>query len=104
MPDPGSDVLLAVAARDARRPLWLRAESKRPLVNFLAEPTTGLDPEGRLEVWKTVKELAGSGVTILLTTQYLDEAEQLADKIAILNVDVHARLAQNPTACPGTHF
>jgi ABC-2 type transport system ATP-binding protein len=57
----------------------------KPAVIFLDEPTTGLDPEGRLEVWKTVKELAGSGVTILLTTQYLDEAEQLADKIAILN-------------------
>lgn len=56
-----------------------------PAVIFLDEPTTGLDPEGRLEVWKTVKELAGSGVTILLTTQYLEEAEQLADKIAILN-------------------
>ena len=57
----------------------------KPAVIFLDEPTSGLDPEGRLEVWKTVKELAGSGVTILLTTQYLDEAEQLADKIAILN-------------------
>ncbi len=56
-----------------------------PAVIFLDEPTTGLDPEGRLEVWKTIKELANSGVTILLTTQYLDEAEQLADKIAILN-------------------
>ncbi|MFL0268794.1 ABC transporter ATP-binding protein [Candidatus Clostridium radicumherbarum] len=56
----------------------------KPAIIFLDEPTTGLDPEGRLEVWKTVKELAGSGVTILLTTQYLDEAEQLADKIAIL--------------------
>lgn len=57
----------------------------KPPVIFLDEPTTGLDPEGRLEVWKTVKELAGSGVTILLTTQYLEEAEQLADKIAILH-------------------
>lgn len=57
----------------------------KPAVIFLDEPTTGLDPEGRLEVWKTVKELASSGVTILLTTQYLDEAEQLAGKIAILN-------------------
>jgi len=56
-----------------------------PSVIFLDEPTTGLDPEGRLEVWKTVKELAGGGVTILLTTQYLDEAEQLADRIAILH-------------------
>ena len=57
----------------------------KPAVIFLDEPTTGLDPEGRLEVWKTVKELAGSGVTILLTTQHLEEAEQLADKIAILH-------------------
>ena len=56
-----------------------------PAVIFLDEPTTGLDPEGRLEVWKTNKELAGAGTTILLTTQYLDEAEQLADRIAILH-------------------
>ncbi|MDR1600395.1 MAG: ATP-binding cassette domain-containing protein [Oscillospiraceae bacterium] len=55
-----------------------------PKVVFLDEPTTGLDPDGRLEVWKTVKELVGSGVTVLLTTQYLEEAEQLADVIAIL--------------------
>lgn len=57
----------------------------KPPIIFLDEPTTGLDPEGRLEVWKTVKELAGGGVTILLTTQYLEEAEQLADRIAILH-------------------
>ncbi|SDL92798.1 ABC transporter ATP-binding protein [Sediminibacillus halophilus] len=56
-----------------------------PEVIFLDEPTTGLDPEARIEVWDTVKELAGSGTTILLTTQYLEEAEQLADRIAILN-------------------
>lgn len=56
-----------------------------PAIIFLDEPTTGLDPEGRIEVWKTVKELANSGVTILLTTQYLEEAEQLADRIAILH-------------------
>ncbi|MEV0270694.1 ATP-binding cassette domain-containing protein [Hamadaea sp. NPDC050747] len=56
-----------------------------PAVIFLDEPTTGLDPEGRIEVWKTVKELAKSGTTILLTTQYLEEAEQLADRIAILH-------------------
>jgi ABC-2 type transport system ATP-binding protein len=59
-----------------------------PAVIFLDEPTTGLDPEARLEVWKAVKELADSGTTILLTTQYLDEAEQLADKIAILHSGV----------------
>lgn len=56
-----------------------------PAIIFLDEPTTGLDPEARLEVWKTVKELAKNGTTILLTTQYLEEAEQLADTIAILN-------------------
>ena len=56
-----------------------------PAVIFLDEPTTVLDPEARLEVWKTVKDLAGSGTSILLTTQYLDEAEQLADRIAILH-------------------
>jgi ABC-2 type transport system ATP-binding protein len=57
----------------------------RPKVIFLDEPTTGLDPEARLEVWRVVKELAGRGTTVLLTTQYLDEAEQLADRIAILH-------------------
>ena len=57
----------------------------QPAVIFLDEPTTGLDPEGRLDVWATIKELSGSGVTVFLTTQYLDEAEQLADRIAILN-------------------
>jgi ABC-2 type transport system ATP-binding protein len=54
-------------------------------VIFLDEPTAGLDPEARIEVWQLVKELACSGTTVLLTTQYLDEAEQLADRIAILH-------------------
>ena len=56
-----------------------------PPVIFLDEPTTGLDPQARLEVWQTVKELAEHGTTVLLTTQDLDEAEQLADRIAILH-------------------
>ncbi len=56
-----------------------------PQVIFLDEPTAGLDPEARIEVWKTVKELAENGTTVFLTTQYLDEAEQLADRIAILH-------------------
>ena len=56
-----------------------------PPVIFLDEPTTGLDPQARIEVWQTVKGLAEHGTTVLLTTQYLDEAEQLADRIAILN-------------------
>jgi ABC-2 type transport system ATP-binding protein len=56
-----------------------------PPILFLDEPTTGLDPEARIEVWKMVKELADGGRTVFLTTQYLDEAEQLADRIAILH-------------------
>ncbi|MEV8215411.1 ATP-binding cassette domain-containing protein [Leifsonia sp. NPDC077715] len=56
-----------------------------PPVIFLDEPTTGLDPQARIEVWDTVRELARTGTTVLLTTQYLDEAEQLADRIAILH-------------------
>lgn len=57
----------------------------KPQLIFLDEPTTGLDPEARIEVWKIVKELAEGGTTVFLTTQYLDEAEQLADRIAILH-------------------
>ncbi len=56
-----------------------------PPVIFLDEPTTGLDPQARVEVWQTIKNLATAGTTVLLTTQYLDEAEQLADRIAILH-------------------
>ncbi|HZJ07601.1 MAG TPA: ATP-binding cassette domain-containing protein [Nocardioidaceae bacterium] len=56
-----------------------------PSVIFLDEPTTGLDPEARLEVWRSVKELADGGTMVLLTTQQLEEAEHLADRIAILH-------------------
>jgi ABC-2 type transport system ATP-binding protein len=54
-------------------------------VLVLDEPTTGLDPQSRQEVWRAIRELAGHGTAVLLTTQYLDEAEQLADQIAILH-------------------
>lgn len=56
-----------------------------PPVIFLDEPTTGLDPQARIEVWQTVRRQADAGTTVLLTTQYLDEAEHLADRIAILH-------------------
>ena len=76
-----------------------------PPVIFLDEPTTGLDPEGRIEVWQTVKELAGHGTTVLLTTQHLDEAERLADRIAILNegrITVNGTLAELKQLLPPT--
>lgn len=57
----------------------------KPQLIFLDEPTTGLDPKARIEVWKTIKELAENGTTVFLTTQYLEEAERLADQIAILH-------------------
>ena len=56
-----------------------------PRIIFLDEPTNGLDPEGRLEVWQVIQNLAHGGTTVFLTTQYLDEAEKLADRIAILH-------------------
>lgn len=65
-----------------------------PPIIFLDEPTTGLDPQARLDVWQTVKDLAGAGTTVLLTTQYLDEAEHLADRIAILH---DGRITQDGT-------
>ncbi len=68
-----------------------------PPVIFLDEPTTGLDPEARLEVWEVVHQLAAGGTTVLLTTQYLEEAEQLADHIAVLHagrIIAHGTLAE----------
>ncbi|WP_430786854.1 ATP-binding cassette domain-containing protein [Virgibacillus flavescens] len=56
-----------------------------PAVIFLDEPTTGLDPQSRKSMWKIIKDLANSGITVFLTTQYLEEADQLANQIAILN-------------------
>jgi ABC-2 type transport system ATP-binding protein len=57
----------------------------RPPVLFLDEPTTGLDPRSRLELWETIEELVADGTTVLLTTQYLDEADRLADRIAVID-------------------
>jgi ABC-2 type transport system ATP-binding protein len=54
-------------------------------VLFLDEPTTGLDPRSRSEVWDCLRELVAGGTTVILTTQYLDEADQLADQIAVID-------------------
>jgi ABC-2 type transport system ATP-binding protein len=74
-----------------------------PPVVFLDEPTTGLDPQGRVEVWGAVRELAQGGTTVLLTTQYLEEAEELADRIAILHrgrIIVNGTLAELKALLP----
>jgi len=67
----------------------------RPELLFLDEPTTGLDPRSREQLWAAVRELAAGGVTVLLTTQYLAEAEQLADRVALLH---QGRIAAEGTA------
>ncbi|HEX5598945.1 MAG TPA: ATP-binding cassette domain-containing protein [Micromonosporaceae bacterium] len=66
----------------------------RPEVLFLDEPTTGLDPRSRSEIWDHVRELVADGTTVLLTTQYLDEADQLADDIAVVD---HGRVVATGT-------
>jgi len=66
----------------------------RPALLFLDEPTTGLDPPSRGQVWETVRWLAAKGTTVLLTTQYLDEADQLADRIAVID---HGRVVAEGT-------
>src|SRR5438046_4769860 len=66
----------------------------RPQVLFLDEPTTGLDPRSRNEIWAVVRELVREGTTLLLTTQYLEEADQLADQIAVID---HGRVIAQGT-------
>ncbi len=66
----------------------------RPAVLFLDEPTTGLDPRGRNDVWSTIREVSAAGTTVLLTTQYLDEADKLADRISVMN---HGRVIAEGT-------
>lgn len=68
---------------------------RRPPVLFLDEPSTGLDPRSRAEIWGTVRQLAEAGTSVLLTTQYLDEADQLADRVAVLAAG--SVIAEGPT-------
>jgi ABC-2 type transport system ATP-binding protein len=67
----------------------------RPQVLFLDEPTTGLDPKGRIEMWDIIRELVHDGTTLLLTTQYLEEADRLADQIAVID---HGRVIAEGTS------
>jgi len=78
----------------------------KPGVIFLDEPTTGLDPRSRRTMWQIIRELASAGVTILLTTQYLDEADQLADRIAVLDqgrIVAEGTPAELKSRIPGGH-
>lgn len=78
-----------------------------PSVVFLDEPTTGLDPQSRIAMWDSIKDLGSSGITVLLTTQYLEEAEQLADQIAILNegkIVAHGTAAELKKLLPAGHI
>jgi ABC-2 type transport system ATP-binding protein len=80
------DKLLSTYSGGMRRRLDLAMTLvDRPRVIFLDEPTTGLDPRSRRTMWQIIRELAAAGVTILLTTQYLDEADRLSDRIALLD-------------------
>jgi ABC-2 type transport system ATP-binding protein len=78
-----------------------------PAVIFLDEPTTGLDPRSRRTMWQIIRELAGDGVTIFLTTQYLDEADQLADRVAVLDqgrIVAEGTPAELKRRIPGGHI
>ena len=103
-----ADKLLSTYSGGMRRRLDLAMTLVgQPQVIFLDEPTTGLDPRSRLTMWEIIRELAAAGVTILLTTQYLDEADQLADRIVVLD---HGRIVAEGTPVelkgriPGGHI
>jgi ABC-2 type transport system ATP-binding protein len=93
--DDAADRIVKTYSGGMRRRLDLGASlMTRPRLLFLDEPTTGLDPTSRQRVWSVVRGLVRDGVTVLLTTQYLDEADQLADRIAIID---HGRVIAEDT-------
>jgi ABC-type multidrug transport system ATPase subunit len=94
--DDVADRLVKTYSGGMRRRIDLAATLiGRPQVVFLDEPTTGVDPASRRDLWQLIGELAAEGTTVVLTTQYLDEADQLADRIAVID---HGRLLTEGTA------
>ncbi len=83
--DAGDRVAKTYSGGMQRRLDLAAALVARPPVLFLDEPTTGLDPRSRIELWETIEGLVADGTTVLLTTQYLDEADRLADRIAVID-------------------
>jgi ABC-2 type transport system ATP-binding protein len=83
--DAGERVAKTYSGGMRRRLDLAAALVARPPVLFLDEPTTGLDPRSRMELWVTIEDLVADGTTVLLTTQYLDEADRLADRIAVID-------------------
>ena len=76
---------MALSGGMAQRLMVARAILHRPQVLFLDEPTAGLDPQSRIALWDILRELHGEGQTILLTTHYMEEADQLCDRVAIMD-------------------
>ena len=93
--DAGDRVAKTYSGGMRRRLDLAAALVARPPVLFLDEPTTGLDPRSRLDLWETIEDLVAEGTTVLLTTQYLDEADRLADRIAVVD---HGRVIADGTA------
>lgn len=83
--DAADRILMGYSGGMRRRLDVAASMMTRPLVLFLDEPTTGLDPLSRYRVWDAIRALVADGVTVLLTTQYLDEADRLADRIAVID-------------------
>lgn len=91
-----ADRQLSTYSGGMRRRLDIAASIvNRPPILFLDEPTTGLDPQSRLELWDIIRELVSDGTTVLLTTQYLEEADQLADEIVVID---HGQIVARGTA------
>jgi ABC-2 type transport system ATP-binding protein len=87
--DRASAEVLALSGGMAQRLMVARAVMHRPAILFLDEPTAGLDPQSRIALWDILEELHGEGQTILLTTHYMEEADQLCDRVAIMD---HGRI------------